>query len=179
MTPTLEPLRYPIGSWAEKPIYTPDVLTDIIDRITNTPAKYAILTSTLSDNDLSRKYREGSFTVRQLVHHVADMHILHLARLKNALLNPGESGWMVDMNGWADTEEARTAPVAYSLQMLEGTHQRIAFLAQTLSAEQLTITYYHPFRKRDLSLAQALDIVAWHAEHHLAHIRLALEAQAQ
>jgi uncharacterized damage-inducible protein DinB len=170
----LDQRRFPIGPWQERPEYSLDSIKQISKRIQQLPSEYAKQTANLSDEDLLKHYREGSFTVRQLVHHVADMHILHYARIKNALLAPGQTGWMVDMNGWANTEEAQTAPIDSSLNMLEGTHQRIAFLAQTLSPEQLAITYHHPFRQRDLTLAQALHIVMWHAEHHLAHIRLAL-----
>ena len=93
MIPDLDQLRFPIGPWAEKPAYTPDVMASLIDRIASLPADYISLAANLSDTDLTRQYREGSFTVRQLVHHVADMHILHLARLKNAMLRPGESAW--------------------------------------------------------------------------------------
>lgn len=170
----MEHLRYPIGPWTEKPAYTPDVVAAIIDRIEQTPAEYATLTANLDANDLAKQYREGSFTIQQLVHHVADTHMMHLFRFKNALLMPGQPALMADVSGWASLEEARTAPVSYSLTMLEGTHQRIVFLARTLSPEQLAITYHHTIRQRDMTLAQALDTVAWHAEHHLAHIRIAL-----
>jgi uncharacterized damage-inducible protein DinB len=171
---TLEQLRYPIGPWTPKQDYTPDVMAAIIDRIAQLPAEYTALTANLSDDDLGKQYREGSFTVRQLVHHVADIHIVYLIRFKNALLVSGQPAFMSDVNGWANLEEARTSPVAYSLMMFEGAHQRIAHLARTLTTGQLDATYYHPLRQREISLTQALDMAVWHAEHHLGHIRIAL-----
>lgn len=174
--PSLDQLRYPIGPWQEQPAYTPAYLAQLLARIRSVPADYAALTASLPDADLAKQYRAGSFTVRQLVHHVADTHLMHLFRFKNALLTPGQPALMADVNGWAGLEEARTAPVAPSLTLLDGVHQRIAFLGETLTPDQLAITYHHAIRQRDVTLAQALDMVVWHTEHHLAHIRLALDS---
>jgi uncharacterized damage-inducible protein DinB len=176
MTPDLEALRYPIGSWQSQDRYSSDEIGFLVQRIRDVPGEYAAAVSPCGPDDLGKTYRSGSWTVRQLVHHVADTHAMHLVRFKHALTEPGKPAVMGLINDWAALEEARTAPVADSLLLLDGLHRRIAYLVETLSPAQLALTYYHPGRQRDLTLAQAISIVVWHAEHHLAHIRLALGA---
>ncbi len=174
MTTDIDQLRYPIGVWQAKQIYSAQDIQHIIERIRQLPNEYVALLSDCLPNDFAKQYRPESWTVQQLVHHVADTHLLHFLRLKHALTEPNTTGVMGNVNAWAVLEETRTAPVADSLILLRGLHNRIAHLAQTLLPADLAITYYHPGRQRDLTLSQALSITVWHAEHHLAHIRLAL-----
>lgn len=174
MITDLDQLRYPIGLWQAQETYSLETIQYIIRRIRQLPGEYEAAVSALSANNLAKQYRPGSWTVQQLVNHVADTHLLHFLRLKHALTEPNTTGVIGDVNAWAALEEAQTAPVADSLLMLTGLHQRIAHLAETLTTADLAISYYHPGRRRDLTLAQALSIIVWHGEHHLAHIRLAL-----
>ena len=175
MTTQSDIVRYPVGPWIDKGSYSADLIQQLVERINTLPEDYQAVADSCSGDDLRRQYRDGSWTVQQLFHHVADTHLMHFMRLKNVLSSPEPTiGVMADVNAWAVLDEARTAPIQASVTMLRGTHQRIAFLAQTLTPDQLNITYFHPTRQRHLSLAQALDIIVWHAEHHLAHIRLAL-----
>ena len=174
MTTDSDQLRYPIGPWQAQDQYSPETLQQIIQRIRQLPGEYETVVSGLSADQLEKQYRTGSWTVLQLVHHVADTHLLHFLRLKHALTEPDTTAVMGDVNAWAALEEARTAPPADSLLMLTGLHSRIAHVADTLTTADLAITYYHPGRQRHLTLAQALSVVVWHGEHHLAHIRLAL-----
>lgn len=174
-TEPTDPTRYPIGLWQSKDTYTVAEIRQLVDQIATLPDAYALVLANVSTADLSRQYRPGSWTVQQLVHHVADTHMLHFMRLKNALTAPDTVGVMADVNAWAALSEGQHAPIADSLILLKGIHQRIAFLVGTLLPDQLAITYYHPVRQRHLTLAQALSVIVWHAEHHLAHIRLALQ----
>ncbi|GAB3574122.1 bacillithiol transferase BstA [Spirosoma luteolum] len=170
-----EYLRFPIGPWQGRPSYSSDDMYYLIDRIRQLPGEYADKLANRSDDDLNRQYRPDSWTVLQLVHHVADTHLLHYLRLKHALTESDTKAVVGDVDAWASLDEAQTAPVAFSLTMLQGTHERLAWLAQTLTPTELALTYYHPIRQKHLSLADALSITVWHAEHHLAHIGLALK----
>lgn len=174
MTTNLEQLRYPIGPWRPQDEYSAETIRHIAERIRQLPQEYEATVSTLSASELSKQYRPGSWTVQQLVHHVADTHLMHFLRLKHALTEPNTTGIMGDVNAWAALEEAKTALVPDSLLMLTGLHRRIAHLAETLTSSDLAITYFHPVRQRHLTLADALSIIVWHGEHHLGHIRLAL-----
>lgn len=168
--------KFPIGPLALQHTYSADELAHFIHIIKTSPTQYRQLVEPLSSVDLARTYREGSWTIRQLVHHVSDMQFLHYLRMKKALTEPDyKIVTLVDMDGWASTPDATEAPVEDSLRMFEGVHQRYAYLAQTLTESILAITYYHPVRQITINQAQALAMSAWHVQHHLAHIRLALQ----
>lgn len=170
----LEKLQYPIGKWKPKKSYTEKEIQRNIAVIEKFPAKYKRLTKKLSDAELAKTYREGSWNVRQLVIHISDMHILHFARFKQALCEDSPVGFLANINGWAKNEEVNTAPVADGLLLLEATHKRWVHLMKTMSAEDFEKSFFHPLRQINLTLAQALHMSAWHTKHHFEHIKLAL-----
>ena len=171
-----ESRQFPIGRWSGQLTFTPDEVQERARQLLELPAMYRALTESLSDEALQRTYRPGSWTVRQLVHHVADTHQWHYFRIKHALtVSETQPGIFSDVTGWAGQPDGRALPVTASLAIMEGLHQRLAYLYEHLSAADLEKAYYHPFRQINVTLAQAIDMVAWHARHHLAHIRLALE----
>lgn len=168
--------RYPIGPFTPQAHYSSDDLSTILARIADTPAQYRTLAATLRPDDLSKTYREGSWTVQQLIHHVADIQCLHFFRMKKALT---ESDYttvtLIDMDAWVNTPDATTAPIDDSIRLLEGITPRYVRLGERLTDAQRAIQYYHPIRQYWVNQAQALAMSAWHLEHHLAHIRLALD----
>lgn len=166
--------KYPTGQLSLQEDYTADELKDLLRIIETSPANYRQTVAHLSDEDLSRTYREGSWNIRQLVHHVADIALLHYFRMKKAVTEPGYEITLIDMDAWAAAEDALTLPVSPSLSMFDAIHQRYALLAGTLSDEQLSVSYFHPLRKIWINQKQALAMSAWHVQHHLAHINLAL-----
>lgn len=167
--------RFPIGPFVSQDTYTAEELEKLIDIIEACPAQYRQLVEQLSEDDLSKTYREGSWTVQQLVHHVADIQFVHFMRMKKALTEPDYNEvTLIDMNAWAQTPDALEAPVVDSLLLLDGATRRYVYLAKSLTDDQLAISYYHPVRQRSYSQAQALAMTAWHVQHHLAHIKLAL-----
>ncbi|WP_420151689.1 YfiT family bacillithiol transferase [Spirosoma sp.] len=168
--------KFPIGPLKLQDSYSADERSELIRIIEASPSQYRQLVEHLSPEELTRTYREGSWTVRQLVHHVSDMQFLHYMRMKKALTEPDyKIVTLVNMDGWANTPDATEAPIEDSLRMFEGVHQRYAYLAKTLTEPMLAITYYHPVRQIYINQAQALAMSAWHVQHHLAHIRLALQ----
>lgn len=131
----IQSLQFPIGKWSPKGEYTPEEIQERIDTLKSIPAAYRALTETLSHEDLQKQYREGSWTIRQLIHHVADMHLLHYIRFKQSLTETAPNGVVAKIDAWATMEEAKTAPIAYSLQMIEGTHARWTYLIEQMSEE--------------------------------------------
>lgn len=179
MSPTLslEHLQYPIGLWNGQATYTPAERHSLIEQLRSLPAEYRRQTEGLTDHELSQQYRPGSWTVRQLVHHVADTHHWHFFRVKDALAQAGKTtGLFADVTAWASLADAQTGPIEPSLLLIEGIHQRWAYLCETFSGTDWERVYCHPGRRRDLSLAQALAVGVWHGRHHLAHIGLALRS---
>ncbi|GGB93375.1 DinB family protein [Dyadobacter sediminis] len=171
--------KFPIGPLVLQEDYTKEELKDFISVIANIAADYSRLVENLAEEDLVKTYREGSWNIRQLVHHVADIQFLHYMRMKKAVTEPDyKEVTLIDMNAWAETPDSFQAPVSVSLNMLHGVHYRYALFAQSLHEEQLAVTYFHPLRKIDISQKQALAMSVWHAQHHLAHIKLALNMLA-
>jgi uncharacterized damage-inducible protein DinB len=171
---TLEQIQYPNGKWVAKDQYSPEEIKQNIEEILIYPLKYRDLTENLSDDDLEKTYREGSWTIRQLVHHVADTHLWHFIRLKHALTEENPVGFMANVNAFAALPDGNKAPVEDSLQMISSTHGRYGYLFAQLSESDYQRTYFHPFRQLSVNLPQAIDMVLWHAKHHYEHIRIAL-----
>lgn len=170
-----DPRQFPIGRWSGQADFTADEVRTRIEQLRELPRQYRQLTEPLSNEALQQTYRPGSWTVRQLVHHVADTHQWHYFRIKHALTVPEVApGMFSNVNNWAQQPDASELAVGPSLAILEGLHERLAYLYEHLPEADLQKAYYHPFRQINVSLGQALDMVVWHAQHHLAHIRLTL-----
>jgi exoribonuclease II len=86
-------LQFPIGKWSPKGEYTPEEFQERLNILKNIPAEYRALTENLSHEDLQKQYREGSWTIQQLINHVADMHLLHYIRFKHALTETDPMVW--------------------------------------------------------------------------------------
>lgn len=171
----LNQLKFPIGPFAARENITASEVNELIDIIAAAPEKYKRMTSDLSEGDLKKTYREGSWNVQQLIHHVADMQLLHFFRMKKALTDPEyKEVTLVNIDGWAHTPDSLIAPVADSLDMFEAITRRFVRLMKSLTAEQQDIAYYHPVRKSWLNQKNAVAMTAWHVQHHLEHIRIAL-----
>ena len=168
-------VQFPIGPWPGQTTFTADEIKDRIRQLRELPGDYRTLTESLADSDLQRIYRPDSWTIRQLVHHMADTHQWHYFRIKHALTMPDvATGILSTVNNWATQPDGQNLPVGPSLAILSGVHERLAYLYEHLPEADLQRAYYHPFRQLNVSLAQAIDMVGWHGQHHLAHIRLAL-----
>lgn len=170
-----ELLKFPIGQFKKQDAYSEAEIKDLITSIKQAPAEYSTIADRLTEADLSKTYRLGSWNVKQLFHHVADIQLLHFFRMKKALTEADYSDvTLIDMDKWASTPDAYDAPVADSVLMLDGLTKRYVFLIESLSEEQLKIEYFHPVRKFTVNQAQAIAMSAWHLKHHLAHIQLAI-----
>lgn len=170
----MEHLQYPIGRFNPQVDYSTRELQDLMGQLEKIPAAYQALTASLPEADLEKTYRPGSWTVRQLVHHVADIHQLYYLRMKKAITEPEPVAAMIDINAWAGMADARQAPVAASLALIAGINQRFIPFMQGLTEAEWNTAYYHPTRHFHLSLKQTLYMAVWHANHHQAHIALAL-----
>lgn len=126
----------------------------------------------LSEEDLRKTYRDGSWNVRQLVHHIADSQLNMFQRLKLALTDNNPTVPNFDQDKWAvqpDTE----LPVESSLKILEGINERIVSLGNSLTDEQLERTFTHQING-EIKVGTKVAKLSWHQEHHLAHIKIAL-----
>jgi hypothetical protein len=162
----MEDPRYPIG----KPQLGGAVeLERWIAEIEEAPSRLREAVRGLSDTLLDTPYREGGWTVRQVVHHVPDSHMNAYMRYRLALTEDNPQIKVYDEARWAELPDARTAPIEPSLALLESLHQRWVALLRSLTPEQWNRRFRHPEREV-LSLAQEAGLYAWHGRHHVAHI---------
>jgi uncharacterized damage-inducible protein DinB len=174
-TDHLTQLKFPIGPFTAPQTIDRQELDTLIETVASAPAQYRTVMEKLSAGDLKKTYREGSWNVQQLVNHVADMQLLHFFRMKRALTEADyKEITLVNIDGWAQTPDGLTSPVADSLEMFEAITKRFTYLMRSLDEQQQEISYYHPIRKTMLTQKQAIAMSAWHVRHHLEHIRIAL-----
>lgn len=167
----LDSQRFPIGPFSPQPELSREDRERLIKELGDFPGTFRTAVEGLSDEELETPYREGGWTLRQVVHHVPDSHLQGYVRFKLAMTEEVPEIRTYRQGPWGETEDARTAPVGYSLGILEALHRRWAFFLRSLSAEDFARTYLHP-DMGELSLAKTLQLYVWHGRHHLAHIRL-------
>ena len=170
----MEHIQYPVGRFQPKPDYTPAEIAGLLQFLKKAPPLYEELVTNLSDTDLSKTYRAGAWTVRQLMHHVADIHLVNFLRLKKALTEENYEITLIRMDDWAALPDSTELPVDSSLLIFKGVNERYIALFQTLDEQKLSKTYYHATRQLHLSLKQMLYMATWHVANHLGHIRIAL-----
>ncbi|WP_010532370.1 YfiT family bacillithiol transferase [Lentibacillus jeotgali] len=165
-------LRFPIGQLQVPKKVTLENIQEWLKEIETYTIRLRDIVDSLSDEELSRTYRDGSWTVRQLVHHIADSQLNMYQRLKLALTDENPTVPAFDQEEWAvqpDTE----LPVESSVKLLEGINERIVSLGNSLTEEQLNQAFTHQ-QNGEITVATKVAKLAWHEEHHLAHIKIAL-----
>ncbi len=165
----VDDLRYPIGRFAPPAATVPGIRAAQIQTLRLLPERLRAAVNGLSDAQLDTPYREGGWTVRQVVHHVADSHSVCLMRFKLALTEEWPNINPYDEAAWANLADSRLLPVDVSLELLEALHTRWVALLESLTEEDFQRGFNHPERGR-LNLATTLAIYDWHSRHHTAHI---------
>ena len=176
MVDVTEDLRYPIGRFAVPDTHDTLKVMEWRREIAEAPVHLRVAVAGLEDGQLDTPYRDGGWTVRQVVHHVADSHLNAYCRFKLALTedNPIIKPYLEAV--WAELSDSRTLPVAPSLALLEGLHRRWGALLESLTPADLDRTYFHPEQKATVPLWRVLALYSWHGQHHTAHI-MRLRAQ--
>lgn len=165
-------VKFPIGKLEVPEKVTLENIQEWLKEIKTYTVRLRETVDSLSDDELSKTYREGSWTVRQLVHHIADSQLNMYQRLKLALTDENPTVPSFDQDKWAiqpDTE----IPVESSIKMLEGINERVVSLGHRLTEEQLDRAFTHEENGK-ITVATKVAKLAWHEEHHLAHIKIAL-----
>ena len=162
-------LQYPIGKFEPKDVFTPAEIEQHITRIAAQPAKFENAIAGLSQKQLDTPYREGGWTVRQVVHHVADSHSNAYIRTKWTLTENTQLIKAYFEKEWATTPEM-TADPALSIAVLKALHVKWVTLLKSLSAEQMKRAFTHPETGKLVTIERLTGLYAWHGDHHLAHI---------
>jgi hypothetical protein len=169
-TLTLETLRYPVGRFVLPEKVTATEITAMIKTIEELPTALRKAVSNMSEAQLTTPYRDGGWTVRQVVHHLFDSHSNAYTRMKLSMTEDHPTIRPYKEALWAEHEDGRNAPVELGLNLLELLHKRWLIFMHSLSEKDLQRTFYHPEAKRIQTIAQTIGQYAWHSRHHLAHI---------
>jgi uncharacterized damage-inducible protein DinB len=161
--------RYPTGPFLPPDQPTRESRAQAIATIAETPQQMRDSVQGLDEDQLDTPYREGGWTLRQVVHHVPDSHVNAYIRLKLALTEPGPVIKPYDEAAWANLVDTTAVPIDVSLNLLEAVHKRFVALLRAMKDEDFRREYVHPETGRH-PLDYLLAMYAWHGPHHIAHI---------
>jgi len=172
----VDPLKFPIGPYAKPAGYSPEAVAAAIDVLEALPGKVLEVVAKVSGADWQRTYRPGGWAVRQVLSHLVDANVNNYTRFKFALTeeNPAIKPYLEE--GWSSLPDAMDGDVGPTLDLLSAIHAKWAQCLRSMGEAEFRRTFFHPRMDRAVPLFEAVGMYAWHSEHHLAHIRLALRS---
>jgi len=171
MENNLEQLKYPIGRYEKPEAYTQNDLKEWTGVLQALPSWMDACIENLDEHQLQTPYREGGWTIQQVVHHVADSHMNAYIRLKLMLTEDNPTVKPYNETAWAELADTKVVPVNISVTMLHTLHRRLVALLQHMQPSDWERTYYHPEHKRNFPVWEVVAMYAWHSRHHTEHIR--------
>jgi uncharacterized damage-inducible protein DinB len=162
--------RYPVGKFESRNELTPDERRELIDQIAAAPVRLREAVRDLTEQQLDTPYRDGGWTVRQVIHHVPDSHLNAYIRTKLALTEEVPTIKPYDEAVWAELEDSRSTPPEVSLTLIESLHARWVGLLRSLNEADFRRTFRHPEHGGIQTLDWLVAMYAWHSRHHVGHI---------
>jgi uncharacterized damage-inducible protein DinB len=163
--------RYPIGPFHAPESISPATRDGYMETIAAAPARLRDAVRGITAKQIDTPYREGGWTVRQVVHHIPDSHMNAYIRFKMALTETEPVIKPYDEAAWAELSDTAETPIETSLALLAALHQRWIVLMRGLSEADWRKRFIHPEHGRGRTLEQTLASYAWHCDHHLAHVK--------
>lgn len=167
-------MKYPIGKAQFSSELNNEIFTNAIHRIERLPAILKRQVEGLNTDELQAQYRENSWTIQQVVHHIADSHMNGFVRTKWALSESKPVIKPYNEKKWTEQPDVLDLPIEVSLNLIESIHTRWTYLFRNLSEKELNKVFIHPDGNIEYKLFQHAEMYAWHGDHHLAHVKLAL-----
>jgi hypothetical protein len=167
--PSLEELRYPIGKYEPQP-FSDKLKEAWLNDIKFLPQLLENSILNLDEAQLLTPYREGGWTVQQVVHHVADSHINAYCRFKIGLTEDTPTFKTYEEQHWAELNDVRNLPVNISITLLYALHTRLHTTISDLTIHEWQRAVIHPETKKEMTLWHLLGLYSWHGRHHVAHI---------
>jgi hypothetical protein len=162
-------LRYPIGQYEPMP-FAADLLEEWLADIKFLPQAIENAIRNLDEAQLQTPYREGGWTVHQVVHHVADSHMNAYCRFKLGYTETNPTIRPYDEGLWAKTADVQHLPINISITLLYALHYRWHEFLKSLTEADFQRTVFHPEYQKEFTLWHLLGMYAWHSRHHVAHI---------
>jgi hypothetical protein len=169
MTEELDPKTYPIGK-AQNREFTKEVLYQSILMVESAPLRLRQRIATLNGPELELSYRNGGWSVRQIIHHLADSHMNMWIRFKHTMAENNPTIQPYDQDKWASSADYQSAPIESSLMIFEGIQSRFSNLLKNISEFDFKRVYTHPELNKQFTLGEATQLYAWHGLHHVAQI---------
>ncbi len=169
----LDQLRFPVGKYSPGDDYGMDEVMGWIEDIKALPSLLRKSLKGITDADLEKTYRPGSWTVRQVVHHLGDSHINAYVRMKRTLTEDVPTIQAYEEKLWAEMDDVKSIPIATSVSIITGIHTRLYEAIKDISIKELSREFKHVDYKKPQSMAYLIGMYAWHGRHHVAHIKLA------
>lgn len=161
--------RYPIGRFDPTAVPSGGAVREAVEDIRRLPERLRSALAGLSEEALDEPYRPGGWTIRQLVHHLADSHLNAYVRLRLVLTENAPTIKTYDEKTWAELPDAKSAPIETSLRLLEALHRRWAMLLETLDDADFARPLRHP-EMGEITAGQLTALYGWHSRHHVAHV---------
>src|SRR5687768_6693892 len=161
--------RYPVGPFVPRDELNPGERRELIDAIAAAPARLRDAVRGLDEAQLDTPYRDGGWTVRQVVHHVPESHMNAFTRFKLALTEDSPTIKTYEEDRWARLGDVERAPIETSLALLDALHERWVILLDVMTAAEFARPLVHPVSGA-MTLDRMLQLYAWHGPHHVAHI---------
>jgi uncharacterized damage-inducible protein DinB len=165
----VDEIRYPVGEFRIDPDVTPEKRKMWIEQLAEAPAKLRTTLLGLSEEQLDTRYRKDRWTLRQVVHHLADAQLNGFTRFKLALTEDRPAIKTYEEDLWSETVDGREAPANLSVDLLTALHARWVILLESLTESGFARSFRHP-QRGELRIDDALQLYAWHGIHHTAHI---------
>jgi DinB family protein len=171
MNTDMEQLKYPIGRYQKADSYTPELLKEWISVLQALPSWMDACIENLDEHQLQVPYREGGWTIQQVIHHVADSHMNAYVRVKLALTEDNPTIKPYREAAWAELADTKVVPVNVSVTLIHALHRRLVAVLQHMQPSDWERSYYHPEHERNVPLWEVVGMYAWHSRHHTEHIR--------
>ena len=162
------PPKFPAGEYVEPDLNDALLRSQLIEKLAEVPDRLRNSVQGLGDDQLDTKY--NNWTIRQIVHHIADSHLNWYVRFKWALTEDSPLIKAYDESRWSELPDATEAPIEMSLAILDGIHARWTDMLRRLDEADMEKVFFHPELARTVSLKEALPSYVWHADHHTSQI---------
>jgi uncharacterized damage-inducible protein DinB len=163
-------LRYPIGKFSAPEEISIDMVRNATDQIASTAERLALAVKGMTEEQLNTPYRPEGWTVRQVIHHMADSHMNAYIRFHWALTEDQPKIKAYDEKAWAELPYQNGVKIETSINLLESLHERWVILLNNMTDEEFNKIYIHPDGDKVYVLRKVALIYAWHGSHHIAHI---------